>query len=455
MLGSCDDELEARWYQFGVFSPVNRLHSSNSPFSGKEPWNFRAEVRESMDSSLRLRHALIPYLYTMCCRAADTARPLIEPMYWQSPENLEAYSVPHEYRFGTELIAAPIVSPNDPQAQRGHTDVWLPQGQWFDFFDGRRYSAAPETGRCMEVWRGIGRIPVFARAGGIIPMQDMDAGSVHHGAVNPCSMEVLVFPGSDGSFTMREDSGQAGSVPADTALRLVWRSSGGGDGGRNGGTADGSNGAVESGGGNEDTVFTIGPVAGSTQGIPRQRDWRIIFRGVSDVPGRTAGCRPAGSDAAASSMAGGDAGSRADAYTAAADNKNAGNGSDICVFVGGRQADAEISYDKQTLSLEIKILNVSIADQIRVAVCGGLHIADDPVDRDVFELLLRAQVPYIAKDKAFDAGRTHGIGAVGTLSSLSYDHSGRNGVWQDIPVSDTAMPTAVIQAVEEILFRGV
>ncbi len=70
-------------------------------------------------------------------------------------------------------------------------------------------------------------------------MQDMDAGSVHHGAVNPCSMEVLVFPGSDGSFTMREDSGQAGSVPADTALRLVWRSSGGGDGGRNGGTADG------------------------------------------------------------------------------------------------------------------------------------------------------------------------------------------------------------------------
>ncbi len=108
------------------------------------------------------------------------------------------------------------------------------------------------------------------------------------------------------------------------------------------GLLTGGNGAVESGGGNEDTVFTIGPVAGSTQGIPRQRDWKVIFRGVSDVPGRAAGCRPAGSDAAASSMAGGDAGSRADADTAAADNKNAGNGSDICVFVGGRQADAGI-----------------------------------------------------------------------------------------------------------------
>ncbi len=84
-----------------------------------------------------------------------------------------------------------------------------------------------------------------------------------------------------------------------------------------------------------------------------------------------------------------------------------------------------------------------------MAVCGGLHIADDPVDRDVFELLLRAQIPYIAKDKAFDAVRTHGIGAMGTLSSLSYDHSGRNGAWQDIPVSDTAMPAAVIQAMKK------
>ncbi len=221
------------------FNASAPLHSSNSPFSGKEPWNFRAEVRESMDSSLRLRHALIPYLYTMCCRAADTARPLIEPMYWQSPENLEAYSVPHEYRFGTELIAAPIVSQTIRRRSAGIQMSGSRRGNDLDFFDGRRYSAAPETGRCMEVWRGIGRIPVFARAGGIIPMQDMDAGSVHHGAVNPCSMEVLVFPGSDGSFTMREDSGQAGSVPADTALRLVWRSSGGGDGGRNGGTADG------------------------------------------------------------------------------------------------------------------------------------------------------------------------------------------------------------------------
>ena len=69
MLGSCDDELEARWYQFGGFQPCKQAaFRSNSPFSGKEPWNFRAEVRESMDSSLRLRHALIPLsVYDVPC----------------------------------------------------------------------------------------------------------------------------------------------------------------------------------------------------------------------------------------------------------------------------------------------------------------------------------------------------------------------------------------------------
>ena len=65
MLGYRDDELEARWYQYGVFSPINRLHSSNSAFSGKEPWNFSMEVRSTMDDFLRLRHKLVPYLYTM------------------------------------------------------------------------------------------------------------------------------------------------------------------------------------------------------------------------------------------------------------------------------------------------------------------------------------------------------------------------------------------------------
>lgn len=74
MLGVRDEELEARWYQLGVFSPINRLHSSLSPFVGKEPWNFQQPVRDIMRDALILRHRLIPYLHTMNWRAATKGR---------------------------------------------------------------------------------------------------------------------------------------------------------------------------------------------------------------------------------------------------------------------------------------------------------------------------------------------------------------------------------------------
>lgn len=95
-----------------------------------------------MDDALRLRHRMIPYLHTMNWRASRTGLPLVEPMYWGSPDIDAAYHVPNEYMFGTELLAAPITEPMDKSSRRGKADVWLPQGDWFDFFTGRRYSAS-------------------------------------------------------------------------------------------------------------------------------------------------------------------------------------------------------------------------------------------------------------------------------------------------------------------------
>ena len=147
MFGYRDEELEARWYQLGAFSPINRLHSSCSPFSGKEPWNFHEPVRSAMVDVLRLRQALMPYLYTMNWRAAVDGDPIVEPMYWANPNLGESYEVPDEFRFGTELVVAPVVDPMDKASMRGKADAWLPQGDWFDFFDGRRYVAADPAGR--------------------------------------------------------------------------------------------------------------------------------------------------------------------------------------------------------------------------------------------------------------------------------------------------------------------
>ena len=80
MLGVKDDELAVRWLQLGVFSPILRLHSSCSEFNGKEPWRYDRVAEQVMKEFLRLRHKLIPYLYTMNVRASVESIPLMQPM---------------------------------------------------------------------------------------------------------------------------------------------------------------------------------------------------------------------------------------------------------------------------------------------------------------------------------------------------------------------------------------
>ncbi len=113
MHGVRDDEMTARWVQLGVFSPLNRLHSTDNPFNGKEPWKYNKITQSVMEEFLRLRHKLVPYLYTMNRYASRDGQPLVRPMYWLEPEREETYHVPNEYYFGTELIAAPITDPAD------------------------------------------------------------------------------------------------------------------------------------------------------------------------------------------------------------------------------------------------------------------------------------------------------------------------------------------------------
>ena len=115
-------------------------------------------------------------------------------MYWADPNNPQAYEVPDEFRFGTELLVAPIVSDNDDSAQLGSTEAWLPQGEWYDFFDGRRYVSAGESGRRLEVWRAIDRMPVFAKAGGIVPLQQLGEGNKVNDLGNPESCRCWCSP---------------------------------------------------------------------------------------------------------------------------------------------------------------------------------------------------------------------------------------------------------------------
>lgn len=247
MRGTRDDELAVRWVQLGAFSPINRLHGCENPFVRKEPWNFGEAARETMDQFLRLRHRMLPYLYTMNRLAAHDGQPLVCPLYWLEPENPEAYRFPNEYYFGTELLAAPVTDPAAPSTLLAGVKVWLPKGVWYDVFNGRRY----QGGRMMEVFRPMEEMPVFARAGAVIPLQVLPEPINFTG--NPEILEVQIFPGDAHEFVLWEDDGDSLEDREENWSQTVLEQ-----------TQEGS--------------FVIHAVRGNRDVIPAGRSWILHFR---------------------------------------------------------------------------------------------------------------------------------------------------------------------------------
>jgi len=250
MFGCRDDEMVTRWIQYGVFNPINRWHSTKNEFTNKEPWHFGKEDELVQKDFLRLRHKLFPYLYTMNYRTATDGRALVEPIYYEWPESYEAYEYKNQYLFGSELMVAPVTSKSDSATKMGRVKTLFPDGTpWFDFFLGLKYDGGQE----LDVYRYINEYPVFAKAGAIVPMQ-ADLGDNKLGRSK--SLELVIFPGASGSFTMYEDEGDYDNwkkgAYATTRFAMKW--------GRK-------------------PVITIEPAKGDASLIPAKRDYKLVLRG--------------------------------------------------------------------------------------------------------------------------------------------------------------------------------
>lgn len=215
MGGYHNHELQTRWVQLGVFSPIMRLHSTSNPFNSKEPWKY-GECEGTISEFLRLRHRLVPYIYTMMHRGYEKGIPMVRPMYHKYSRVANAFSVKNEFFFG-DLIVAPITSPCDKESGLAKTEVWLPDGTYIDFFSGRVYSGD----RKFFAYRRIDTMPVFAKAGSIVPLSQLEN---KNGVENPAALEICVFGGDNGKFTMIEDNDKVGKdlVSAATEFKFTY-----------------------------------------------------------------------------------------------------------------------------------------------------------------------------------------------------------------------------------------
>ncbi|MDR0883062.1 MAG: glycoside hydrolase family 31 protein [Oscillospiraceae bacterium] len=199
-MGSKDDELYLRWVQFAVFNPIMRLHSTSNEFMGKEPWKYRPDVYAQTVELLRLRHRLIPYIYTENARNHREGIALCEPLYYRHPEYDEAYKYGNEYYFGRQLLAAPITEKLDKNSALASVKLWLPEGRWTDIFNGRVY----QGGRELTVCRDLTSTPVFAKAGTIVPLS---TDGTDNNWRNPAALELWIWRGN-GEYTLYEDDGE-------------------------------------------------------------------------------------------------------------------------------------------------------------------------------------------------------------------------------------------------------
>ncbi len=205
MHGEEDCERTCRWIQYGVFSPIMRLHSSCNPFFFKEPWNLPQPMRQIAGDFMRLRHAMIPYLYTGVYEAYKDDLPLIRPLYYESPKEEGAYHSRNGYYFGTELVAYAITSKIDEELQMSETWAFIPEGRWIDIFNGNVY----EGPMSRKLYRPLEEIPVLLKAGGILPL---DAGKGNSDVnSNPSDLTILLGVGAEGSYTLYEDDGISNS----------------------------------------------------------------------------------------------------------------------------------------------------------------------------------------------------------------------------------------------------
>lgn len=251
--GARDKELYVRWIQFGVFSPICRLHSTNYDFVSKEPWRFPADAQKAAEQMLRLRHKLFPYIYTLNYRAHTQGKALCTPLYYYYPEAEQAYSYKNQYFFGSELLACPVTEHSDSITALARTDIWLPEGKWIDFFTGNVY----EGGKELSVYRDIYSFPLFARAGAIVPMNPHIKGD---NKLEPKeNMELYVFAGATNSFFLYEDDGESNNYKngdfAVTEYALDYTE--------------------------QKAVFTIKRPKGRLSVIPEKRNYKIYLRGFS------------------------------------------------------------------------------------------------------------------------------------------------------------------------------
>lgn len=197
-----DSELYTRWMESGVFHPLFVTHNSAhwTTDRGVDPWSFGQESEVLNRRAIQFRYRLIPYLYNAFYQSTQTGLPIVRPLVLYYPQDAKVLDETpaqelNEFFCGEDLLVAPVVRPGDVTRK-----VYLPEGTWYGFWDELRY----EGPASVVVPAPMGKIPLFVRAGAVIPMQQV-VQYTGEAPINPLTLEI--YPQGSSSREYYEDDG--------------------------------------------------------------------------------------------------------------------------------------------------------------------------------------------------------------------------------------------------------
>ncbi|MCI7359771.1 MAG: DUF5110 domain-containing protein, partial [Prevotella sp.] len=213
-------ELYVRWMQYGLFCPVFRSHGADAP---REIYQFGKKgepVFDAIESAIRLRYRLIPYLYSTAWQVTSSDESYLRALVYDFPNDRKVWNMTDEFMFGRNILAAPIVEPQytaeeiikDHKAVercKAETDFtagktaekYLPEGaSWYDFWTEQKHKG----GQSVRLETALDRVPMFVRAGSILPLAPV---MQYAGERQWDNLEIIVYPGADATFTLYEDEG--------------------------------------------------------------------------------------------------------------------------------------------------------------------------------------------------------------------------------------------------------
>jgi len=194
--GNPDDpayrELFIRWFQFGTFNPILRVHGTRST-NQNELWSYGAEAQKILTSYDTLRYRLLPYIYSLAWMTTRQGYTPMRGLIMDFRNDMHSATIADQFMFGPALLVNPVTDPGV-----GSRQVYLPKAKWYDFWNG----SSVEGPRVIDAAAPIDKLPLFVRAGSIVPLGPAMEWSTEK---QEDPLELRIYRGADGDFTLYED----------------------------------------------------------------------------------------------------------------------------------------------------------------------------------------------------------------------------------------------------------